>query len=310
MSDGKRMKYSSFVVRKDDRLLPFIEKSLFGISRTKAKAILAGRGVMVDKNVVTQHDFALRPGMTVDISKRKPTGLVNSRFVSIVYEDHDLLVVDKAAGILSAPLKPGQFCVKSVLDDHLRRSHQKCTSHVVHRLDRDTSGLMVYAKNVETAEMLENGWRELVTDRRYVALVHGVPSPREGTIESWLTEGKDLSVKSSPSDNGGKYAVTHFRTLASGGGRSLVELKLETGRKHQIRVHLSDIGAPVCGDERYGQRGDRGGRLCLHAYMLCFLHPRTREMMRFETPIPWSISPDDGDEGAQHAAGNAENGRK
>ncbi len=287
---NRQSKYLSFTVKKDDELLPFVEKALFGISRTKAKAILTNGGVMVNKNITTKHNFVLTPGMTVEISRHKHTGTMNSKFVRIVYEDRDIIIVDKNPGILSAPAPHHPYNVKTVLDDHLRKSHQKCTSHVVHRLDRDTSGLMVYAKNIETEQILEHNWKQIVTDRRYMALVEGKMEQKQGSIESWLKDNDDYITESSPIDNGGKYALTHFRTFKSSERFSLVELKLDTGRKNQIRVHMQDIGHPVCGDTKYGNAPDPAGRLCLHAYCLCLFHPRTREPLRFETPAPESFT--------------------
>lgn len=288
MHSGEESKYIKFTVRKNDELLPFIEKSLYGISHNKAKAILAGSGVMVNNNIVTQYNFPLTPGMTVSISRRKPQATMNSRFLRIVYEDHDIIIIDKNPGILSAPAPRKQFNVKEVLDSYLRLSHQKCTSHVVHRLDRDTSGLLVYAKNVETAQSLTQNWKQAAADRRYVALVEGHMKPgQHGAIESWLKDNDDYITVSSPTDNGGKYALTHFRMMESSADYSLVELKLDTGRKNQIRVHMSDIGHPVCGDHKYGDpEADPAKRLCLHAYKLSLVHPRTHELLEFESPVP------------------------
>lgn len=288
--NNKQSKYVSFTVKQSGTLLPFIEKALDGISRTKAKAILTNGGVMVNKNIITQHSYALTPGMTVEISRRKHQATANSKFLRIIYEDHDIIIVDKNPGILSAPAPHHPFNVKSVLDNHLRLSHQKCTSHVVHRLDRDTSGVMVYAKNIETAQILEHNWRQIVTDRRYVALVAGKVEQKQGSIESWLTDNDQYITESSPVDNGGKYALTHFRVLKTSERFSLVELKLETGRKNQIRVHMQDIGHPVCGDIKYGDAPDPAKRLCLHAYKLSLYHPRTREPLTFETPVPESFT--------------------
>ena len=157
---------------------------------------------------------------------------------------------------------------------------------MVHRLDRDTSGLLVYAKTIEAEQILEHNWRQIVTDRRYYALASGEMTQKKGVVESWLKDNKAYITYSSPTDNGGKYALTHFRTLRSGNGYSLVELKLETGRKNQIRVHLQDLGHPVCGDIKYGNGDDPIGRLCLHAYRLDFYHPITNEHLHFETPTP------------------------
>lgn len=195
-------------------------------------------------------------------------------------------MIEKSAGILSMPAVAQQFSIKTVLDEYFTRRHFKCTAHVVHRLDRDTSGLMMYAKNIEVQRILEEHWQEIVTDRRYVAVVSGKMEKEGGTISSWLKDNKAYVTYSSPTDNGGKYAVTHFHTLDARERYSLVELKLETGRKNQIRVHMQDIGHPVVGDSKYGNGSDPIGRLGLHAYRLNFYHPITGEPMEFETPFP------------------------
>jgi 23S rRNA pseudouridine1911/1915/1917 synthase len=203
-----------------------------------------------------------------------------------VYEDRWLVVVEKNVGILSMAAGHSSLNVKSVLDDYFHKSRQKCRAHVVHRLDRDTSGLMVYAKDIETEQIFEHNWQDIVYDRRYVAVVSGEMANDEGTIANWLKDNKAYVTYSSPVDNGGKYAVTHYRVLNRTTDHSLVEFKLETGRKNQIRVHSSDMGHPVCGDVKYGNGDDPLHRLCLHAYLLCFEHPVTHEPMEFETMIP------------------------
>ena len=282
----KKTKYLSFRVTAESELLPFIMSALDGVSRTRAKAILAGGGILVNHAITKQFDYVLKPRDVVEISRQKPKRVFQSRYVRIVYEDSQIIVIEKAAGILSMATSTRSLCVKSILDKYFQTSHQQCRAHVVHRLDRDTSGLLVYAKTMEAEQILEQNWQDIVTDRRYVALVSGTPTPLHGTIRSWLKDNSAYITYSSPVDNGGKYAVTHYRTLKHAAKRSILELKLETGRKNQIRVHLQDIGHPVCGDIKYGNGDDPIGRLALHAYRLNFYHPITRELLRFETPIP------------------------
>lgn len=255
-------------------------------SRSKIKATLQGRGIKVDGKTVTQYNFPLVPGMKVSVSKSKKNDTFKSRYVKIVYEDRYLIVVEKAVGILSMAAGHSSLNVKAVLDDYFLKTRQKCSAHVVHRLDRDTSGLLVYAKDIETEQILEHNWHDIVYDRRYVALVSGEMEQDEGTISSWLKDNAAYITYSSPVDNGGKFAVTHFRVLRRSAGYSLVEYKLETGRKNQIRVHSADIGHPVCGDVKYGNGDDPIHRLCLHAYKLCFCHPATGERLEFETSFP------------------------
>jgi len=282
-------RFSRFTVREATTLLPFIQQALDGVSRNRAKAILSGGGVRVDKAIVKQFDYALRVGQTVEISRAKPKNELRSKFVRIVYEDSQIVVIEKAVGILSMATSQNSFCVKKVLDDYFHKTHQRARAHVVHRLDRETSGLLVYAKTMEAERILEENWRDIVVDRRYVALVSGRMEQQSGTVESWLKDNKAYITYSSPTDNGGKFAVTHFKTLRADERFSLVELKLETGRKNQIRVHLQDLGHPVCGDRKYGDGADPIGRLALHAFRLCFYHPVTRELLRFETDVPKSF---------------------
>ena len=286
---NKEPKYDHYVVDHEAPLLEYLLQTLQGQSRSKTKATLQGRGVLVDGKCVTQFDFPLQPGMKVSVSKSKRNNQFTSRYVSIVYEDKYLIVVDKAPGILSMAAGHSSLNVKSVLDDYFAKSKQRCHAHVVHRLDRDTSGLLVYAKDMETEQTLEHNWHDIVYDRRYVAVLSGEMEEDGGTIANWLKDNKAYVTYSSPVDNGGKYAVTHFHTLARTTEHSLVEFKLETGRKNQIRVHAADMGHPVCGDSKYGNGDDPVHRLCLHACLLCFYHPVTRERMEFESPIPSSF---------------------
>lgn len=286
MNHPGKSQYIVFKVRQASELLPFVMQCLDGISRSKAKAILTGGGVRIDHKNISRHDVVLQPGMIVEISKRKPRAQFRSKFVKIVYEDAQIIVIEKNIGILSMASTQGQFCVKTILDEYFHKTGQKCTAHVVHRLDRETSGLLIYAKTIEAEQILEHNWRKIVTDRRYYALVSGEMTEKQGVVESWLKDNKAYITYSSMVNNGGKFARTHFHLQRKGNGYSLVELKLDTGRKNQIRVHLQDLGFPVCGDTKYGNGDDPAGRLCLHAFRLDFYHPITREHLHFETPIP------------------------
>jgi 23S rRNA pseudouridine1911/1915/1917 synthase len=278
-------RYDHYVVEEEAPLLEWLLAHLKG-SKTKIKATLQGRGIKVNGKVTTQFDYQLHPGAKIAVSQTKKNDQFKSRYVKVVYEDRWLVVVEKNVGILSMAAGHKSLNVKSVLDDYFKKSGQRCTAHVVHRLDRDTSGLLVYAKDMETEQILERNWHEIVYDRRYVAVVSGEVEPDEGTIANWLRDNKAYYTYSSPVDNGGKYAVTHFHVLNRTTEHSLVEFQLETGRKNQIRVHAADMGHPVCGDPKYGNGDDPIHRLCLHACVLCFYHPVTNERMEFDTPIP------------------------
>ena len=280
--------YRHYKVDKDSLLLEYLIANA-NESRNKIKATLHGRGIKVDGKTVTQFDFQLKPGMSVSVSKSKKNVPFKSRYLKIVYEDRWLIVIEKNAGILSMAGGHAALNVKKILDNYLQHNRSRCNAHVVHRLDRDTSGLMVYAKDIETEKILEHNWHDIVYDRRYIAVLSREVIEDGGTISNWLKDNKAYITYSSDTDNGGKYAITHFHVLRRTTDYSLVEFKLETGRKNQIRVHAADMGHPVCGDPKYGNGDNPIQRLCLHAYILCFTHPITGERMEFETPIPSSF---------------------
>lgn len=278
-----------FKVLENETLLPFVMKKMNGISRNKAKNILSGGSVFINGMKVTQHNFELQPGMEVKIGRNQTGEPLNSHWVRIVYEDQYLFVVEKRSGILCNSPHSDEETVQGILNQYLEKNHQRCHAHTIHRLDRDTSGLLLFAKDKKVALKFEENWKETVYDRRYVALVHGEMRKKEGAISSWLKDNAQFLTYSSKTDNGGKFATTHYKLIKVSDGYSLVELKLDTGRKNQIRVHLADIGFPVVGDPKYGDGDDKIGRLGLHAYKLCFIHPITHEDLKFETEFPASF---------------------
>ena len=276
----------TFKVAQEALLIEFLMEKMHGISRNRAKALISNRVVLVNNAITTHPLTELKAGQVLQVDRSKRKMAFHSNELDIVYEDPYLLIIDKHPGLLSMSNNSRQQTVQTVLNRYLEKGGGRNTSHLVHRLDRDTSGLMVYAKDVQTQQSLVRGWQELVTDRRYIALVEGELENPRGVVKSWLTEDKRFVTHSSPVDNGGKFAVTHYNVLASSNGYSLVECELETGRKNQIRVHMADLGHPVVGDHKYGSDNDPIHRLGLHAYMLCFTHPVTGKHMRFETPVP------------------------
>jgi 23S rRNA pseudouridine1911/1915/1917 synthase len=274
-------------VKQPATLLDFVMQALDGISRNKAKSILAHGGVTVDDRVQSHVDFPLDPGSVVKIRRHaRPSSAVNPHY-RIVYEDRWVVVVDKQQGVLSMPVGAGSLNMKSLLDRHFAETRQRCTAHVVHRLDARTSGLMVYAKSVEVQQQMTADWHQTVIDRRYVAVVDGIMEEPTGKVESWLHDTDRMVVVSSPVDDGGKWAATEWEVVETGPARTLLFLHLLTGRKNQIRVHMADLGHPVVGDGKYGHQDDPGKRMCLHAFRLAFNHPVTGEPLYFETPIPY-----------------------
>lgn len=285
INNNRQDAYTNYTVRGEATLLDWLLSNLKE-SKSKVKATLKNSGIKVNGKFRTQFDYPLHNGDRVSVSKSKKNNTFHSKFLKLVYEDQYLVVIEKKVGILSMAAGHSTLNVKTVLDDYFRRTRQHCTAHVVHRLDRDTSGLMIYAKDMQTEQILEHDWHNIVYDRRYVAVVSGEMEDDEGTIANWLKDNRAYITYSSPVDNGGKYAVTHFHVLDRTATHSLVEYRLETGRKNQIRVHSADMGHPVCGDVKYGNDDNPIGRLCLHAYILCFYHPINHKRMEFETEIP------------------------
>lgn len=270
-------------------LLEFLLQQMPDSSRTKVKDLLS-HSVCVDGRRVSQYNFPLQPGMKVTIEKAGYKERLKPRELDIVFEDEHLFVINKHEGLLSYSKKSGDTTVITVLNRYLSLSHQHCNAHIVHRLDRDTSGLMVVSKSKQVSQRFEADWKGLVYDRAYVAVAWGRMELPEGTIRSWLTDGQ-YCVLSSPTDNGGKLAVTHYKVVQTCRRYSLLELRLDTGRRNQIRVHLREEKHPVVHDPMYGYKDDVSpiSRLALHAFRLGFTHPVTGKRMQFETPYPQSF---------------------
>ena len=279
-------KFVDYLVRENDELMSFLSKHVGG-SRTKIKQLLSQRMVYVDKKITTQYNAPLKAGQLVQIADRKQKHDFRSQWVKIVYEDAFIIVVEKKNGILTNT-QPGirSTTVKDILDEYVKRKSRSFSVHTVHRLDRETSGLLVFAKRRDIQKIFTDNWKEIVHDRRYIAVCEGSMEKDAGTVTSWLMENKMFVVYSSAEDNGGQRAVTNYRTLKRKNGYSLVELKLDTGRKNQIRVHMQDLQHPVAGDFKYGAKTDPVGRICLHAFRLEFIHPITHEHLKFETEYP------------------------
>lgn len=278
----------NYSVTEDSGLLEFLLSLWKDRSRTTVKSYLSHRQIAVNGRTETAFDILLHVGDIVTFRAVGEQKQNPNHKVKIVYEDDYIIVVDKKPGVLSMSTgKDGEQTAYSILLEHVRRRHRDNRIFIVHRLDRDTSGLLLFAKSQEIQELLQRYWNENVIERKYVAVVEGCPEKDKGRIVSWLTENpKSLKISSSPVDNGGKKAVTDYALIKFNGHYSMLELSLQTGRKNQIRVQLASIGHPVAGDKRYGAKTNPLGRLCLHARILSFVHPATGEIMRFDTDIP------------------------
>lgn len=255
-------------------------------SRSMVKKIILHGLVSVNGKKVSIPGTLLHPGEVVEYIKFKvQPGKFNAPF-PILYEDGSLLVAEKPAGILTHAEKgtTGTSLYKELLEYIKERTKGKERIYVVHRLDREVSGIVLFAKNEAVQEQVKSEWRG--TKKKYWALVHGSPDKEEGTIESWLAEGRDQKMISVKQNEHAKQAITHYKTSKKLGDLTLLDVELETGRKNQIRVQLSEIGCPVVGDWRYGSKDNVKRRIRLHAYYFSMNHPLTGEFLEFTSRIP------------------------
>jgi len=269
-------------------LMAFLLAKMGGMSRNSVKSLLAHRQVMVNDKVTTQFNLALQPGDIVTVNSGRGNIELSHPKLRIIFEDAYLIVVEKKEGLLTVSTgNPDETTAFSILKNHVKKSSPQNRIYVVHRLDRETSGVIMFAKNKDVQLTLQENWHRIVTRRIYVALVEGRVEKEQDTIITWLSENeKSLKIHSSNRDNGGQQAITHYRCVKSNDNYSLLEIELETGRKNQIRVHMQDIGHPIVGDKKYGAGVSPINRLGLHAHLLAFYHPVTTEVISFETQVP------------------------
>lgn len=269
-------------------LMEFVMKQRPDVKRSDVKTWLKYGHLMIDGVVTTAFDAPVAPGQWVELNVARPFVVLRHPRVKLVYEDDDVIVVNKGYGLLSvsADNHRKEESAFSILRDYVKRQHPSNKLYVVHRLDRDTSGLMMFAKTEEAQDTLRHNWNNMVLERTYVAVLEGALRQDSGYVKSRLAENSQFVVYSTQEEGEGKLAVTHYKVLRRGNGFTLAEFSLDTGRKNQIRVHCKDLGHPIVGDRKYGARHSPISRLALHARTLRFAHPITRKDMRFETPVP------------------------
>lgn len=283
----------TFAVSKPGPLLASLFEAWPEERKKQIRTWLKFQAITVNGRPISQFDHPLRPGDMVAVRTDRfatPKTRLSSG-LTIYFEDAHLLVVEKPAGLLSiaSPAEPEKTAYFQ-LTEYLRQAHPRSRQRVwiVHRLDRETSGLMVFAKTATAKEQLQSKWDSF--EKKYEAVVEGAPPLSKGVWKSDLDESNPHHVLVRPRSERTRHAVTHYQVLKKSPERALVELKLETGRRHQIRVHLAHAGHPVVGDEKYGAKTDPAGRLGLHAASLRFRHPATGEELRFTSPLPKNLA--------------------
>ncbi len=276
-----------YVCDEETTLLPFLLKVLAPRSRTDIKSILAHSHVKVNGTATKQFDQALYPGNEVLINFTHPFLTLDTRMARLIYEDQDIIVIEKQSGLLSVPAGNNrEKTAQKIVDDYVFASDGRSHAYVCHRLDQYTSGILLFAKNSQVQQELRDHWNIHVVERRYMAVCENAPAKMEDEIRSYLVENSAMKVYSTNDPEKGKLSVTRYKCVKVNGDYCQMDIQILTGRKNQIRVHMSDIGCPVAGDKKYGAQSNPCGRLMLHNYVLQFIHPVTRENLRFELPIP------------------------
>ena len=285
-----------FIVKHSDQLLPFLLAKYDGkLSRNSVKKLLSDRKILVNGSLTTQFNFPLAKDDEVSVAKQpvrtkttvrgKQLPQVPSIKPYIIYEDEEFLAIDKPAGLLSVESDKEQTCAYQMAVEYLKKTSPNTRPYILHRIDKETSGVLVFAKDIRLHSMLKMHWNEDVTMREYYAVVAGIPEEPSGRLVNYLRENQNHIVYVTR-DPHGKKAITNYETVASGKDCSLLRVVIETGRKNQIRAQMNEIGHPILGDDKYARIPSPIDRLCLHASVLEFTHPVTEKPMRFSAPVP------------------------
>jgi len=283
---SKDTKFSRYIVKKDMILTDFLLEVFPNKSKNSIKQLLTQRYIQIEHQVISQFDYPLTKGQEVLIAST-PIPKNNDTYIDILHEDKDIIIINKPSGLLSmANLSEKENTAYHLVKLYLQKKDYKARVFIVHRLDRDTSGILVLAKNQKIKKELQDDWNDIVLKRGYVALVEGQLKQKTGTIRSYLMETKTQLVYSTTNSKDGKLAITNYQVINQTKNYSLLDISLETGRKNQIRVHMQDLHHPIIGDKKYGANTDPIRRLGLHAHQLEFIHPHSKEKIKVKTKIP------------------------
>lgn len=287
----KEKRNLTFKVKEQNELMKFLIENLPNKNRNNIKSLLKNKQVLVDGAAISQFNHPLNPGEEVMITESRFSDK-DMKGIKVVYEDEYLIAVEKASGILSiATDKEREKTAYNIVKNYVKSRNPLEKLFIVHRLDRETSGVMIFAKTEEMQQILQTNWQKMVLERTYVAVVEGKVEKNSDTIISYLKENSAFVTFSSDKEiEGSKKAITHYTVLKRSKGFSLVEANIETGRKNQIRVHMQSLGHSVVGDKKYGATTNPLGRLGLHAKSIIFKHPKTGKVLSFQTGIPAKFS--------------------
>lgn len=267
------------IIKEESELLTYLLNKFNKLSKNSVKHLLTNKQIVVNDKIVTKYNYLLKVGDKISFNGKKETfGL------KIIYEDDLFLVIDKPAGLLTvATDKEKEKTAYALASKYIKQENNKNRIYVLHRLDRETSGVLVFCKDERVKDDLQNKWNECVTRREYIAIVEGKLLRKQGTIKSYLKEDKTKKVYSTKSKDG-KLAITEYKVVKENNLYSLVDINLLTGRKNQIRVHFSDLGNPLVGDKKYESNQDPIGRLCLHSSKLAFVYNNKEYVFLAQAP--------------------------
>jgi 23S rRNA pseudouridine1911/1915/1917 synthase len=271
-------------ITKPTTLFEFLTEQYPDSPKTRVKKLLQSGNIRCNNKVATLYSLRLKPGDIVEIDSVSGTATKAALPFQILFEDQYIVVIDKPVGIVTSSTDDTTSIQWLVTQSLKKQSRGKMRAYVVHRLDKEVSGVLLLAKNHTVMNKIKDRWRE--TEKHYYALVEGKPKEPDGTIESWLIEDKTQKVHSTYESAESKFAITHYKTVKQVNNYTLLDINLETGRKNQIRVHLSEIGCPIVGDRKYGASSEFTRRIRLHAYYLSFPHPISGDKIIIESPMP------------------------
>ena len=271
-----------YIVKENEILIEFLKKMFSNLSKNSVKSLLHNEKVFVNGNMTTKYNYELNAGDIVEIREKV------AKNIDIIYEDKDIIVINKPSGLLTvATEKEKNKTAYHLVMEYLKKKNKNNRIFIIHRLDKDTSGIIMFAKNERAKHLYQDNWNDLVKKRCYYAVIDGKMENKEGTIKSYLKENGNMvySVK----DRSGKLAITEYKVLKERKNISLLDINLKTGRKNQIRVHMKENKTPILGDLKYGEKSKLINRLALHAYKLELINPVTKKLLTFEASMPNEI---------------------
>lgn len=268
-----------YIVKENEILIEFLKKMFSNLSKNSVKSLLHNEKVFVNGNMTTKYNYELNAGDIVEIREKV------AKNIDIIYEDKDIIVINKPSGLLTvATEKEKNKTAYHLVMEYLKKKNKNNRIFIIHRLDKDTSGIIMFAKNERAKHLYQDNWNDIVKKRCYYAVIDGKMENKEGMIKSYLKENGNMvySVK----DRSGKLAITEYKVLKERKNISLLDINLKTGRKNQIRVHMKENKTPILGDLKYGEKSKLINRLALHAYKLELVNPITKKLLTFEINMP------------------------